>query len=870
MEGAMKTYLSNAWRIFLTIILAIGMAGLPLHSARAGLAIVCTVTNASDGTAPVPTGSLREKIADTTCGSIIFDNDYTITLASALPDLGGSLLIDGTGHTIIVDGGGGGGGGGVRLFNITSAGNVTLQNLTIRNGRADYGAGIANSGTLTVTNSTLSHNSAVQVGGGIINSGTLTVTNSTLSQNSASSGGGIYIDSGSVTVTNSTLWENTTTGGFGYGGGGIFNFGTLVVTNSTLAGNAAAQWGGGIWNNGTLTLTNSTLAGNSAPGSSGGGIRNDATMNYANTIIANSPSGSDCVNFGAIGTNTNNLVGDGFGFCSALFSGNPKLDVLADNGGPTETMALLTGSPAIDAGDDATCAAAPVNDLDQRGVTRVTCDIGAYAYVPALTPTTTTLSSSANPSVTGRYIRFKATISPPEATGKLTFKDNGTAIPQCSDFDVDSRSVTCIPGEALTPGTHTITAVYSGDSTYSGSTGTLSPDQEVIDACTSPITVSSNADHGTGTLRQAIAEVCDGGMITFAASLSGGTIALEDDFLGLEVDMTIDGSALALPVTISGSGRVEVFGVGATVTLDSLKITNGYAEQGGGIFNGGNLTLKNSTLSGNRALDYGGGGIWNNGTLTVTNSTLSDNSAAYGAGILNMQTLILTNSTLSGNSSFHGTIDNETGTMTLKNSTLAGNTTSSGVNIYVASGTVTLTNTILDQPSPVANCSGTIIDGGHNIDLGNTCGFSAANGSLVNTDPLLGPLADNGGPTQTMALLTGSPAINAGDDDTCAAALVNNLDQRGVSRPQGPHCDIGAYESTIPNSFSKTSPTDAAAGVSTAPILSWESKPGADSYHDRLHELERIPNDHHGRAERLEQQPDLLLAGTSGQLCREH
>jgi hypothetical protein len=110
-------------------------------------------------------------------------------------------------------------------------------------------------------------------------------------------------------------------------------------------------------------------------------------MNYANTIIANSTSGGDCVNDGTLGTNTKNLVQDGS--CSALLSGNPNLGPLADNGEPTQTMALLPGSPAINAGDNATCASAQVNNLDQRGVTRpqgTICDIGAYEYIGTTAP----------------------------------------------------------------------------------------------------------------------------------------------------------------------------------------------------------------------------------------------------------------------------------------------------------------------------------------------------------------------------------------------------------------------------------------------------------------------------------------------------
>ena len=162
------------------------------------------------------------------------------------------------------------------------------------------------------------------------------------------------------------------------------------------------------------------------------------------------------------------------------------------------------------------------------------------------------------------------------------------------------------------------------------------------------------------------------------------------------------------------------------------------------------FTVQNLTIANGNA-QTGGGGIASWGSLTVTNSTFSGNSAGDGGG---------------------GGISN-------------------------VGATVTVTNTILANSTSGRNCSGTITDGGHNIDDGTTCGFSAANGSLNDTTPKLAAgLAKNGGPIQTIALLAGSPAINAGDESVCSAAPVNNLDQRGYVRPGTGYtnCFIGAYE----------------------------------------------------------------------------
>jgi hypothetical protein len=262
---------------------------------------------------------------------------------------------------------------------------LIIANSTFSGNRAETGGAIYNNGTvgmLTVTDSSFSGNNA-QDGGGIFNYGTLTVTNSTFSGNGTSDyqsvGGGIS-NYDTTIVMNSTFFQNSA-----YRGGGIHNWDTVTVTNSTFSGNEATSAGGGIANSGnrvggTLTVRNSTFSANSAQ--HGGGIANifisyqNSMLHYVNTIIANSTGGGDCYNVGKIGTNISNLVEDGS--CSASFRGDPKLDTLADNGGPTQTMALLPRSPAIDAGNDATCEA-----TDQRGISRrqgAHCDIGAYEY----------------------------------------------------------------------------------------------------------------------------------------------------------------------------------------------------------------------------------------------------------------------------------------------------------------------------------------------------------------------------------------------------------------------------------------------------------------------------------------------------------
>jgi Right handed beta helix region/Chlamydia polymorphic membrane protein (Chlamydia_PMP) repeat len=310
--------------------------------------------------------------------------------------------------------------------------NFTVRNLTIANGKRGGVAGaILNGGRLTVTNSIFSDNSAgvdsegiAGSGGAIVNDGTLTVTNSTFSDNSASFGGAIA-NSGTLAVTNSTFSGNSAIDsgtGDGLEGGAILNgasstgpSGTLTVTNSIFSGNSAS-FGGAIANDadsvGPLTVTNSTFSGNSGgaiyvggdgplmvtnstfSGNGGGGIYNDGgpLTVVTNSIVANSTAGGNCA--GSITDGGHNIDDDGSCGLSgtSLSNTNPMLDPggLANNGGPTQTIALLAGSPAINAGDESACAAPPVNNLDQRGYVRpgagaTSCSIGAYEYnaVPA-------------------------------------------------------------------------------------------------------------------------------------------------------------------------------------------------------------------------------------------------------------------------------------------------------------------------------------------------------------------------------------------------------------------------------------------------------------------------------------------------------
>ena len=294
----------------------------------------------------------------------------------------------------------------------------------------------------------------------------------------------------------------------------------------------------------------------------------------------------------------------------------------------------------------------------------------------------------------------------------------------------------------------------------------------------------------------------DGNGSTLARSSAPGTP--DFDLLDNVGNMTINGLTVTNgSVAIPGGG---IDNSGPSLTINDSTISNNVASgnEGGGIYSSGStLTITNSTISGNSGGSVGGGILVGNGSLVLTNSTVSGNSAGSfdGGGIMvnPNSTATVTNSTITGNTVqyFGAGIYNFASTVHLADSTVAGNTTTgggSGAGFYNG-GTADVQNSILanntDTTSGPRNCSGSVTDLGHNIS------FPASDGScpagFSQGDPKLGPLASNGGPTQTMALFGGSAAI---DQIPPVGSGCLPTDQRGTPRPQGNGCDIGAFEST--------------------------------------------------------------------------
>ena len=361
------------------------------------------------------------------------------------------------------------------------------------------------------------------------------------------------------------------------------------------------------------------------------------------------------------------------------------------------------------------------------------------------------------------------------------------------------------------------------------------------------------------TIVSAVGKASPGDTIIIAAGVYTEGIGIDKTLtlIGFGADATIiDGGFISVfGVTVQifdlalvnghnpgGDGGLQ--NQGGNLSLDYTAILSGYGFNGGGIANFmGTLTLDHSTVSGNEAVKYGGGiysdggqvsvsnsniysnttcndsctraspnartkmpangfvssggGIYSYGALTITNSTISDNiTQDGGGGIAGYVSARLTNVTISGNQAtrlagggIYGAV------ITLTNVTMAKNSAPSGGSIASPFNSTWLKNTIIANSLAGSNCDGAVVSLGHNLSSDSSCNLNA-NGDLTNTNLLLGPLQNNGGPTTTHALLPGSPAINHGDNTGCPVT-----DQRGITRPQAGICDIGAYEYVFPYSM---------------------------------------------------------------------
>ena len=328
---------------------------------------------------------------------------------------------------------------------------------------------------------------------------------------------------------------------------------------------------------------------------------------------------------------------------------------------------------------------------------------------------------------------------------------------------------------------------------------------------------SAGSENGGGILNDHAILTMDSCILLNSGAFSRGG-GIYNDGSGGSAALTIFNSTVTLNgASYAGGGIYNDAdnGGSATVTIMNSTIDRNTAAyndipfgggEAGGVYNGvGTMTITNSSVNDNSAGLPGpnfptgfGGGISNYGTLTITNSTINSNYCfLFAGGVYNDGTLTITNSTVSGNGAV-GQHDGQpwgygggiVGEVTLTNSTLSGNYANLSAGGIDGSGAIG--NTILNYNSD-ANITGTMTSLGYNLSSDDGGGNLTGPGDQINTDPMIGPLQNNGGPTLTHALLPGSPAVNAGDPNFTPPPF---YDQRGSPfvRVFNGRIDIGAFE----------------------------------------------------------------------------
>ena len=703
-------------------------------------------------------------------------------------------------------------GGG--MYNLSSS--PTVNDVIFSgNTAAMHGGGMENiSGSSpALTNVTFSGNSAVGGGGGGMYNlhSSPTLTDVTFSGNSAASGGGMGSSSGydssySATLVNVTFIGNSAS----ENGGGMVNFfgSSPALTNVTFIGNSAAS-GGGMANLyiTSPTLTNVTFIGNTA--ASGGGIynRDRNQVMIRNTILWGN-TGDEVVDgrpdYPSTAAITSSIVLGGCpegADCTNVISADPLPGAPGDYGGFTQTIPLLPGSSAIDAGDDSQCPAA-----DQRGVARVgVCDIGAFEYnyagvyytVPGGSGTrdgqswanASDLRNALKTARSGDEIWaaagvYKPTTDPTDRLATFQLNDGvavygGFAGTETGREERDpAANLTVLSGDidgndSQTPVVTDLGTITCNDTnSYHVVTGA---DGALLDGVT---ITAGNANGPTDPI------FFGGGMynhfsspvlndVTFSGNSAAAGGGMSNDYSSPTLtDVTFNGNS----ASANGGGMRNWFN--SNPKLTGVTFTgNTAAGNGGGMHNGSGSSpaLVNVTFSGNTAAADGGGMYNYNGSRpTLANVTFSGNSASgSGGGLVNegYSSPPLTNVTFSGNSaaSVGGMVNRYHSSPVIINTILWGDTGGEVVN--------------LDSSTPAITSS--VVQGGCPLT-------GAACTNVISADPLLGAPGNYGGLTRTIPLLLGSSAIDAGDDATCPAA-----DQRGVARPQGAHCDIGAFEKEL-------------------------------------------------------------------------
>nr|NQU92321.1 T9SS type A sorting domain-containing protein [Bacteroidota bacterium] len=679
-------------------------------------------------------------------------------------------------------------GGGIY---INTDGTVDINSCTVSNNYSQYGGGvsISSSSTANIDNSSIINNNSTLRGGGIYAEGILNLTNSTVSENSAHDGGGIWNGGSNTDIVNSTVTNNIATGTTQYGGGGVVNASNIDIVNSTVTGNTTLgpYGGGGILNySSTMYLLNTIVTNNTA--SSGGDITNYlGTLNAYYTWYNNA--------YGTVGGSNNNTTSYTASDLSALgynggFTNTPAVASAANTSSKagsgtyayynsTDGYYFYNGSNYTKISNGSTFTPSdPASDkilTDQRGYHRIEGDV-YDGNTPALVTSDITR---------GAY-QYNGVVARTNIVDNWTSTSNNYYSEiQGAENHVSSGSTVKLTG----------TAILISSQIYVSQSITL-------DGAGMESTIARVSVPGTTVSR------------VFNCDASGQTINISN--------MTIKGGDISSGGTSypDGAGGAIYF-VNGTLNLSEINICNSNAYYGGALCVWGDAAtcnLSNSTLKENNATSKGGAIRFTRGTLFISNTTIDNNTSSDAGGAIAIVNLIqnctIKNSTFYNNTSYMdaGAISTA-GAMTIENVTIAENhcgASYTGGGLYLYSGTISAKNNIIannykGSGTTTSNDyyyrSGTLTDNGYNIiedqtgaSTGSGKTFTAATNitgqqaNLFGTGHTTQTLADNGGPTLTLAIESGSVAISAGVWDASITA-----DQRGESRREY-YPTIGACE----------------------------------------------------------------------------
>ncbi|MEZ4771961.1 MAG: choice-of-anchor Q domain-containing protein [Bacteroidia bacterium] len=821
-------------RNFITSLLIILLSAMLFPQTAKSASVI--VTNSSDN----GPGSLREAVASAMPGDIIEfapatnGMDFTLISGEILIDKSLTIVGNDSSQTMIS------GNNLSRIFSISNAGTVILKNLKLTDGNAagNGGAMMIDNSSVQLISCVVTNSMATVSGGGIfLMGGELTVNGSsfwgnTAGGNAASEGGGAIANAaGNLTIKNGTTVNNNVANGASGSGGGILNNtgGMLTVIGSTISMNHANRAGGGIEDNSgaatVVRLTDVTLSGNStgsAPGNGGAvHITGPGNMLVTGGMVSGNTATAEG---GGLWNGSGEMVISGTVIDGNIASGAP-----ADQGGGG--VFNNGGSLTIKNGTTITNNLANGASGSGGGVMN---EVGGTLTVIGSTISMNHANRAGggieDNSGAATVVRLTDVILSGNTTGPAPGNGGAVHITGPGNMLVTGGMVTSNTataeggglwngsGEMVISGTVIDGNIASGAPADQGGGGVFNNGGSLT--IKNGTTITNNSANGASGSGGGVMNEVGGTLTVIGSTISmnhanraGGGI--EDNSGAATVvrltDVTLSGNSTGSAP--GNGGAVHITGAGDMLISGGMVTGNTAAREGGGLWNGsGKMTVRGVTLDGNMAngpaTDDGGGAIFNNGgTLKITLSTISNNFSSgamgNGGGVHNNNGgVAILYTTISGNSSGNqgGGISN-TGTLSVSGSTITQNMAMSnggGFSQNMTTDMVTFKSTLIAGNMGTGSgqdvfSAGTIKSLGYNlVGQDDLAIFPSKSTDITGTaaspvDPMLDVLANNGGATQTHALLCGSPAIDAGDPGN------NSADQRGMIVFNGTR-DIGAFE----------------------------------------------------------------------------